>query len=246
MSTINCLQPLSASYWLLKTFGLWPVHKLTKIIVLKLILYFLIDMFVTSMAIHNIINAIRSKNIPLFNWMTCILPVFLNWNMKIITLFKNRNVLFSILDDLRSTTFNVHSQELNKHIQRIDRISKLLAKYFEAAVVVFILIFCLMPFVTDIKLALPPSFNLGKYDVLYKMGHLFVTIYLGTSSVAYDILYMSFMTLCVAQLNILQDRLTNIYEDAKDRHRNDVLKPVESLLGEILQECVILHETING
>lgn len=246
MIAINCLQPLSDPYWFLKKIGLWPVNRLTKSIVLKLILHLLIAIFVATMIIQNIINAIHTKDFPLFNWMTCLLPPFLNWHIKVTTLFKKRNIFFSILDDLRSTTFNIHSKELNKYIQRIDRISKMLVKYFEAFIGVYVVICCLLPFVTDIKVGLPASFNLGKYDIVYKVGHVFFTIYVGGSSVAYDALYMSLMALCVAQLNILQARLTDLVDDGKNHHLNEALDFPEDLSEDILRECLLLHKAING
>ncbi|GJQ66184.1 hypothetical protein Trydic_g4244 [Trypoxylus dichotomus] len=56
---------------------------------------------------------------------------------------------------------------------------------------------------------------------------------------------MSLITLCTAQLNILEEKLIHIFEDAKTIHESDNNRTVDIVVEEILKECIILHETIS-
>lgn len=240
MIKVHCMKTLAAPHWILTKSGLWPVKTLSIVTTLKITFNIIIDAAVYILIVHNIINAVNSNNTKLLNWMTCIVIPITGYIAKSATLLLNKSCFFSIVDDLKSATFNLHSEQSNKHIKFINKISIMMMRYFATAQIVFALIFNILPFVMNIQMMLPPSFNTGRFDVAYKIVHLFAAIYLGFNSTALDILCMVLMALCAAQLNILEERLTNILLD-KLQNNNAHLK-----LDNVLRDCVILHQMING
>ncbi|GJQ66211.1 hypothetical protein Trydic_g4269 [Trypoxylus dichotomus] len=152
--------------------------------------------------------------------MTCILIPMVNYWAKSFTLMVNKRCFQSILLDLGSNTLNAHSEILNEHIQFIYRTSRLL-----------------------LSLTIPAPFETGKYDIIYKIGHFFATGYLAFNTIGFDILFLTLLSLCVAQLNILEERLSNGLDDAEDscEDRNRLGLEIHT----ILREIVILHETVN-
>lgn len=246
---INCFQPLRKPMWLLKVSGLWPLVIVTKLIGLQYLCNFIFDVLILYIVLHNIVNAVLAKNINLLNWMTCVLMPLINYYAKAITLFVNKRCLISILDDITGDMFNHHSQKLNKHIQFIFRISNIMIRYFAVVLTSFISIFGVLPIVTNIRPIIPAPFDLGKYAVLYNIGHLFAVIFMGAISTAFDVFFMSLMALCGAQLDILEERLMNIWVDANEAFENPLLKQQSATVHDVVQrtlkECIILHETIN-
>ncbi|KAK9718562.1 hypothetical protein QE152_g23152 [Popillia japonica] len=93
-------------------------------------------------------------------------------------------------------------------------------------------------------LMIPAPFNTGNYDVIYKIAHLLATSYVGLTSASIDVFYMALIAVCRAQLNILQERLMNVTEDAQAICMNNP-ESYEAIIENILKECIILHEAIN-
>lgn len=249
MKLVSCTAPLQKPRWLLEKSGLWPMECVTTYTIFKYFLNFFFDAIVLAIVLHNIVNAIDTQNINLLNWMTCVLLPLLNYYAKAVTLFVNRHQLRSILNDLACDTFNKHSEKLNRHVQSIYKISNLMIRYFAFVLTTFISIFGVLPILTNIRPIIPASFDAGKFTILYNIAHLFAVVFMGSISTAFDVLYMSFMALCSAQLDILKERLNNILEDAKEFFEDVVYKKqfynIQNLTQHMLRDCVILHETIN-
>lgn len=249
MVHVNCSEPLRKPMWILKTAGLWPLGTITKFVALKYLGNVIYDIVFLYIVLHNIVNAVVSKNINLLNWMTCVFMPLINYYAKNITLFANKRYLISILDDINGDAFNRHSDKLNRHIQSILRISNIIIRYFAFVLTSFISAFGLLPFVTNTRPLIPAPFDVGKYENLYNIAHLFACIFIGTASTGLDVFFMSLMTLCAAQLDILEEMLRDIWDDANETFRNPLLKKrfdtIHDVVQQTLTECVILHETIN-
>lgn len=249
MVHVDCLAPLVKPRWLLVKGGLWPMENTTPFIAIKYVLNFLFDVIILAIVLHNIYNAVTTHNINLLNWMTCVLLPLVNYFTKAVTLFTNKSYLNSILDDLKGDTFNQHSDKLNRHIQKIYRISNMIIRYFAIVLTTFISIFAVLPIITNIRPIIPASFDTGRYDIIYNIGHLIASVFMASISTAFDVFNMSLMALCAAQINILGERLTNILEDAQEMFAKfgkiRGFTSVGAATEFILRESVILHEAIN-
>lgn len=242
---VNCVEVLQKPIWVLKITGLWPLRKLNAIVLSKLVFNIVFDVVTLIIVLQNIVVARNTKNLRLLNWMICILLPLTNFFAKTVPLWFNRESLQSILNDLNSYDFNSHSDKLNKHIQKIDKISKLIWRYFGLAMTAFVSAFSILPFIIKIQPMIPAPFKTGNYDVVYKSAHLFATSYLSINSASVDVFYMSLISLCGAQINILEHKLINVLDDAKTSSVNCDGNLIGTTVEDILKECIVLHETIN-
>lgn len=242
---LSCIAVLARPILVLRISGLWPAKELNLVVILKFLFNILIDLATVSVVFHNIEIAVRTKNIRLLNWMTCILLPLTNFYIKTIPLWIHRNYFLSTIYELNSPAFNSHSDEHNKYIQTIEKLSKLILRYFAMAMTIFVSIFSILPFFTNMPVMIPASFNTGEYDVIYKLAHLFATAYFSINSASIDALYLSLIALCTAQLQILERKLINVLEDAEAISENFHGKNLNTAAEDILKECIVLHDTIN-
>lgn len=235
--------------WLLRKVGLWPMEKISVFTAILYILNIIFHTVALGIVIHNIIHAIQIRNINLLNWMTCVILPLVLYYSKPLTLFINKSFLKSILNDLEGDMFNRHSEKLNRHIRLIYKISNLIIRYFVFVFTTFISIFGVLPIVTNIRPIIPASFPTGRYAIVYNIAHLFGVSFMSGVSTALDVLFMSCMALCGAQLDILEERLTNVLEDGTKLFQHKATRQecanVNELVEHILKECIILHEAIN-
>lgn len=243
MVKMNCVKTFENSKWILSKSGLWTIQEITKCTVLKLIFNFLFDVVVSTIICCNIVNAIKSKNIKLLNRMICMLISITNYIGKSSTLMVNKKCFESILLDLGSHIFNAHSEVLHEHIQFIYRRSRLFLRYFVMALTAYVTVGSFLPMVLNIGLMIPAPFDTGRFDFLYKIAHFFSTGYICFNTVGFDLLYLTLLSLCVAQLNILEARLQNVLEDATESYSSQ--KQIDLVVKDILQDIIILHEKIN-
>ncbi|GJQ66210.1 hypothetical protein Trydic_g4268 [Trypoxylus dichotomus] len=115
--------------------------------------------------------------------------------------------------------------------------------YFIVSLTAYILIGSFLPLLVDISLSIPAPFDTGKYDIIYKVAHFFATGYLAFNTLGLDMLFLTLLSICVAQLNILQERLSKVLEDARKECKSNTKLTLE--VHSILRDIVILHETIN-
>lgn len=243
MIRVNCMKIFENSQRILSTSGLWLKPTITTSAVLKLILNILFNVTVSTVICQNISKAVKEKNIKVFNRMICVSVGMMTYFSKSLSIMINKKCFYSILFDLESKTFNTHSDTLNRHLWNIYRISKLVRGYFIMALAVYMAIGSLLPFFLNVGYIIPPPFHSAKYDIVYKVAHFLGTGYLAFNTIGLDTLFLSLLSLCVAQLNILEGKLTEVFGDAKHNTKNDTEIKLEVHI--ILQEIVILHERIN-
>ncbi|KAK9718502.1 7tm Odorant receptor [Popillia japonica] len=123
----------------------------------------------------------------------------------------------------------------------------MLYRYFSIAMMAFLAMFSVLPAIVDIGIMMiPASFNIGKYDKPYRIWHMFYTCFIAYNSAAYDTLYMTLIYFGAAQINILEERLKNLYEDTiKISSGFQYSKTQECVSRKILRECIVLHNLIN-
>lgn len=247
MTKVMCLDTLKTVIYILSKEGLLFSEKITKFGILKVAVNFSLAAVLNALAILNIISGIKANNMELVNWMVCVLIPALLCATKAVTFVINRKCFLSILQDLSSLSFNAHNYRLNRHIHLIDRVSTLLLKYFIIADIVIIIAFCILPFAINMRMVVPPPFHTGRFDVLYKLFHLILCSYVGGNMASFDTLYMTLMGLGVAQLNILKERLTDVFEDVNNLAKvtgESILSEINAGALHILKECIILHKII--
>lgn len=243
MPNARCDDVLSKSRRVLLKTGLWPTSKRTKYAIPKLIFNFIFHSTILTMIVCNIVDAKRRNDNTKLNWMMCVLCPVLTYIAKVTTISTNKIGFYSILDDLKSRTFNAHNGKLNEHIRQIDKISKLLLGYLTTTVLAFSAAGSILPIILQTEVMIfPAPMNLGKYSILYKIIHLFMTTYVSFNTVGLDVLYMSLLGLCRAQLDILEDRLSYILEDVTN-NRNDI--EINVMMRYVVRECSILHDAVN-
>ncbi|KAK9730331.1 hypothetical protein QE152_g15297 [Popillia japonica] len=119
----------------------------------------------------------------------------------------------------------------------------MLLVYFTMALTAYMIIGSFLPMFVNISLIIPAPFNFGDYDIIYQFAHFFATGYMAFNTLGLDMLYLTLLSLCVAQLNILGGRLTTVLEDAMQNCNNKEAIVLET--SNILREIVILHDRIN-
>nr|QBB72958.1 odorant receptor [Protaetia brevitarsis] len=245
MSKIGYKEALAIPISVLTKMGLWPAKKVNLVVISKLFMNIVIAIITETVMVSNIIQAARSVNMKLLNWSICVFFPLTNLHIKALSLWINRSYFLSLLNDLDSTSFNNHPVKLNRHIQTIAKISDVIVKYFALVMVIFLSIFSLLPSFTNLPLMMPPPFDMGKFDVAYRIGHLLATSYLATMSATIDSLYMSLIALSNAQLDILRERLIKVSEDANELCDSMDKMKWDAGVWIILKECVLLHDTIT-
>ncbi|GJQ66183.1 hypothetical protein Trydic_g4243 [Trypoxylus dichotomus] len=178
--------------------------------------------------------------------MVCILIPEINLTVKGLILLKNKKCFVSILEDLNSDTFNIRNKKLNKHIQLVHKVSRLILRYFTLIMSTFLLIASVLPLMTNMKMLIPNPIESGRFEFIYRITHLLFTTYMAINSASLDVLYASLIGLCVAQLNILDARLENLFKGANERQLTKNFNDKHTIIGKRLRECIILHETINA
>lgn len=179
MNKINCIDTLSPVTWYLTREGLFPAKRYTYLHLIKLLINLLFYSLIVNILTLNLIKAISTKNVVLFNKVTTIFLPILNILAKALAILVNRASFLSILEDLKSATFNNHSESNNNYIQIVDRLSKMMLKVFIVSSVIYIFMTSILPVVTNLTLMIPPPIYMGKYSLLYKFVHLLMAIYLG-------------------------------------------------------------------
>lgn len=247
MTHTSCIQVLAKPIWVLKKTGMWSLERCTILKMIKLTIYSIFSIFAYGIVIYNIKIAIKTNNTDSLNWMISVLLPLTNYYSKGIALFTRKSYLRSILDDLQSDAFNMQNKELNRHIESVHKISKMLYRYFSIAMMAFLAMFSVLPAIVDIGIMMiPASFNIGKYDKPYRIWHMFYTCFIAYNSAAYDTLYMTLIYFGAAQINILEERLKNLYEDTiKISSGFQYSKTQECVSRKILRECIVLHNLIN-
>ncbi|GJQ66728.1 hypothetical protein Trydic_g15859 [Trypoxylus dichotomus] len=188
----------------------------------------------------NIINAIKDGDQVFLNQMICIIIPEINLVAKGLAIIVHRRRFLSLLDDLNSDPFNGHSDKLNIHIQLVHKFGGIMLRIFRTSIVVFLIIASVLPIVTNQHILIPSPIELGRFSILYEIVHLMFSTYMGINSICFDVLYVCIIAVCIAQLDILRDRLIHVYEDSID-----TIQGKYRTTDELLVECVILHEMIN-
>ncbi|GJQ66199.1 hypothetical protein Trydic_g4258 [Trypoxylus dichotomus] len=163
---------------------------------------------------------------------------------KISTLFINKENYLWLLETLRGDVFNTHSESLNEHVQLVKQVGKVLLTYLAITMTVFLSIVSLLPLFINMDLLIPLPYRFDKFESYYKLCHLFITGYLCINSACLDLLFLSMLGLCMAELNILEERLSNILPDTLGKYESETFN-LEFLVEEYLVECIVLHDTIN-
>lgn len=247
MKKVKCSDTVKTVISILSKEGLLFGREITKFDIFKAALNLLLSGVINVFIILDIINAVKVNNTKMANWMICVLIPVVGYVTKEFTLMINRKYFFSILQDLSSLNFNSHNDRQNRHIHLIDKTSSLLLKYFLISDSVIIVSFCVLPFAINIRMVVPPPFDTGRFDVLYKLFNLIASTYIGYNMTFLDVLYMTMMGLGIAQLNILKERLTEILEDANNLvvlEKDYNLHETDTIATRILRECVDLHQMI--
>lgn len=233
---------------MLKTMSIWPEKTWTKLYILQLISIALGHIGVYIIFTHNILVGIRTGDSGLLSWTICLLLPISNYCSKGISIIVNKKCLYSMIDDLGSEAFNINNDKLNTHLQLVDKVTLILLRYFLVSVGGFLFIFTVLPFMANTIMMLPVSFDIGDFTMLYKIIHFFVCGYIGFGSCSFDVFLMSLLALCAGELNILQEKLTNLTAYAEEF--NEISGNLENLENNSrtyndVKECVILHEKIN-
>lgn len=245
MTKISCVEAISKISDSLLLHGLLPTKKIKRYQLLKVILQIVFYFVVLNLIIKNIVNALRKSDMILLNRMVCAMLIPVSMLLaKVIAVFKNKHYFFIILEYLDSNIFNDHNEELNRNIQKIAYIARLILRYYTIVGAAYLSLSTFLPMVMDISLLLPMPYNIGKFNVYYKYIHLLVMVYLTFQSLYFDMLYLSLLGLCVAQVHILQMKLRDIFENSKEKATLYAVE-LNVITEEILKECVILHKLLD-
>lgn len=247
MGKIDCIETLKTSSYVLSKTGVLFTKKLCTLDITKIVLNILLDLVINIIIVLNIKNSLEINNVKLTNWMVCLLLPMENYVAKRLTLLVNKKCLISLLDILNSEVFNNHSEKQNRHIQMLNKISRLIFRYFAFTMTVSLTVFCLLPFIVDIKMMIPPPFETKQFEVVYKLLHFLSAFYLAVNTTGLDMFYMTLLGLGNAQLKILEERLLNLLEDSKQIQRlTEVVAcdHIDSITERILKDCIILHKMI--
>lgn len=246
MVKINCIETLKIPIMVLTNLGILNI-KPTKSTIIKLSLNFLIDLTVVTLCIINVKKLIDTNNISHAYWMGSLLFPMVIYISKIVSFQINKAELTSILRCLKSYTFNSHSERQNKHIQLINDMSVLILKYFAAILVLPIGLFAVLPLIRNQDVLIPPPIQVGRFDILYKILHLFALISMCFRSTCLDAFCLTSMTLGVAQLSILQENLRNTCKSKSNNvkpSRKGKRRYLSLMTKHSLKKSAILYETI--
>lgn len=193
-----------------------------------------------SVLILNIIKGIKLNKPMFINRMIWIVIPLINFLAKLIALHKNKKYYLFVIQNLKSDSFNTQDKQLNQHILLIEKISGLMWKYFGLTIGVMYLVSCVLPVVVDIEPLMPCPVNIGKYDTFYRILHLTFTFYYAINSPGCDLLLMSLLGICIAQLSILKERLIGLRGSD-----TETVNAMSVHVEKTLRECIALHKVIN-
>lgn len=242
MVRISCVKTLENPKWILSKLGLWINSDSTAWERYKFVIGLCFNIALISLVCQNIINSINLKEIKLLNRMTCMLIEGLTYLAKLSTIILNKKCFESILADLDSEEFNTHNQTLNEHIQFIYKISKLLFGYFIITILTYLVFGTFLPMVVNVSPMVPAPFDTGKYDIVYRFILIILCNYMAFSSIGLDTLYLTLLSLCVAQLNILDGQLLEAVNDVAVKVKSKEV--MRQKCHAALRETVRLHEGI--
>lgn len=245
MGKINCIEPLRKTTRVLSKEGLLTETVIDELPVVRILLHVIFCVYTLTLLVCGLVQAVKTNNRIVLNRLICVFLSAITVFAKEFALLRNRKTFMSLMDDLNSDNFNRHSEQQNRHIQFIYRISQLTLRYYILVASAFLLVSCCLPFILDVEMLIPPPFEVKKFEFLYKLGQVVLIVYLEVNSVSCDVLYMSIMGLCIAQLNILEERLTNIFEDSIEINGTKLVDEMSLDAEKLLNECVILHEMLN-
>lgn len=188
-----------------------------------------------GLLIFNIFNGIKHNKTMFVNRMMCILIPGLCILAKWLGIRINGRHYLSIFENLNSNIFNTQNKILNRHLQLAERICGLLLRYFAITTGVLFLVSCGLPIALKTQPMVPCPIDIGKYQIIYNLLHLPLTVYFAINSPCLDVLLMSLLAICIAELEILKEQLIGL-EDCDSNTR-----PKEE---HTLRECVALHKMI--
>lgn len=242
MVQIRCITTLDNPKWILSKFGFWIKYNGTAWEKYRFVVCVSFNIALITVVCLNIVNSIKTGEIRLLNRMTCMLVEGFTYIAKLITLIINERCFELILMDLDSEAFNTHNRKLNEHIQYIHKISKLLFGYFIITVLTYLIIGTFLPIVINISPMVPAPFHTGTYDIVYKLILFILCSYMAFNSIGLDTLYLTLLSLCIAQLNILNGKLLEGVDDVsvKVKSKEEMILKSHAALREIVK----LHEGI--
>lgn len=242
MVRISCVKTLENPKWILSKLGLWINSDSTVWGKYKFVIGLSFNIALIILVCQNIINSMNIREIKLLNRMTCMLVEGLTYLAKLSTIILNKKWFESILIDLDSEAFNTHNHKLNEHIQYIHKTSKLLFGYFIITILTYLVFGTFLPIVVNISPMVPAPFNTGKYDIIYRFVLIILCNCMAFSSIGLDTLYLTLLSLCMAQLNILDGKLVEAVDDVamKAKSKEEMALKCHTDLREIVR----LHEGI--
>lgn len=247
MPKINCIEPLVKVNRILSKEGLLPNGTGRKQIhIVQLTLHTLLAGTALLFMIINGINAIKTGNGRALIHSVCTIMPGANLVVKLVVVLVKKETLLSLLGYLKSDVFNSHSDELNGYVRVVHGISELIWKYYIVVIAGYVFVVGALPILLDTKtMQIPPPFDMGRYEILYKFLHVVICIYFGINSICLDVLFMSLIGLCIAQLYILEKRLIYVLEEVDRMCENRDPKEMSLCEERILKFCIILHESLN-
>ncbi|KAK9709301.1 7tm Odorant receptor [Popillia japonica] len=244
MTKIPCTNTLSPIRWFLLKEGLFPTSNSNNLSLLKLLVNFIFYSIIFSILVADLIKTIKARNTVMFNTMTCVVIPVANLAAKIMAIWWNKESFLSLVNDLDSIAFNNHSQTQNQYIQIVNKLAKIFLKILVGVVAIYIVVTGILPFLIDTTMMIPPPVDMGQFTLFYKIIHIIMVLYLGSASICHDLLFMTLLGLCIAQQNILEQKLLNIHEEAV-KISTETGFSNRFTEKQILKQCVVLHETIN-
>lgn len=237
---MNCFHVISISRRILLKQGLLPSRNKRKLRILKMMLHCLMYTIALSVLLINIIKGIRQHNPMFVNRMMCIVIPMLNILAKWLAILKNEKYYLSVLVMLKSDIFNTSDNKLSRHILLVEKISRLMSRYFIVTIGALFLVAGVLPIITEIEPLMPCPVDIGQYRILYNILHMPVAFYFAINSIGFDLLLMSLLGICVGELSILEERLVGL-ENSNARNVNVISSNVQKALN----ECLVLHQMIN-
>lgn len=236
---MNCLQVVSKPSWILLKLGLLPSKNKQKMWLLKTISHCLLYTFMLSLLILNILKGIRLNKAMFVNRMISLFIPGLNLLAKFLSIRKNDIYYLSALENLKSDIFNIRNKKTNQHIQLAEKISTLLLRYFAITISAIVFAACVLPIAIKTEPLIPCPIYIGKYVIFYNILHFPFIVYFAINTSCFDVLYMTLLGICIAQLTILEERLVSL-ENIDVGDINKASRDVE----EALRECIALHKMI--
>lgn len=243
MVRVKCAAALESSKWILSILGVWMQDKITTLQKIQIFIGICTNIAAILIIYQNIVNAAKLKDYGYLNRMTCLLAEDITYTAKWFTLMVNRKYFEAILLDIDSQAFNTHNETLNAHIEYICRTSRILLGYLVIVIAIYLTVGSILPIFLNISLVIPSPFESDVYDSVYMFAHLYMCCYLAIGVMGLDLLYLTLLSMCLAQLNILNGRLVKIAESIRATNELKMVTIVQNYT--IVREIVRLHDAIN-